>query len=56
LELIEEIREEVEDGAMPMKAYVLLHPAARLSPEDRTLVRSWTVRSAALELDVSAGP
>jgi len=41
-ELLEETREEVEEGEMPMKAYVLLHPAARVTAEDRAVLRAWT--------------
>jgi len=40
-ELLEESWEEVEEGEMPMKAYVLLHPSARLSAEDRAVLRAW---------------
>ena len=37
----EEVWEEVEEGEMPLWFYVPLHPEARLSPEDRTLLRRW---------------
>lgn len=41
-ELLEETWEEVEEGEMPMKAYVLLHPAARLTAEDEAVLRAWS--------------
>lgn len=44
-ELLEETWEEVEEGEMPMKAYVLLHPAARLTPEDYAVLRAWALGS-----------
>jgi hypothetical protein len=39
---LEEIWEEVEEGEMPLWFYVLLHPEARLSDEDRAVLRRWT--------------
>ena len=39
--LFKEIREEVDLGAMPPWYYVSLHPSARLSPEDFSLLRRW---------------
>lgn len=42
-ELLEETWEEVEEGEMPMKAYVLLHPAARLTAEDEGVLRAWSM-------------
>ena len=43
LELTEETWEEIAEGEMPMGPYVLLHPEAQLSAEDRALLRSWTL-------------
>ncbi len=40
-ELLEETWEEVEEGEMPPKSYLLLHSDAQLSDADRALVRSW---------------
>jgi len=40
-ELREETWEEVEEGEMPLKLYLPLHPDARLTDADRELVRAW---------------
>lgn len=39
---LEEAREEVREGEMPLWYYVLAHPDARLGKEDRELLRTWT--------------
>ena len=39
--LFKEIREEVEEGAMPPWYYVTMHPSARLSESDRALLGGW---------------
>lgn len=41
-EKLEEIWEEVERGKMPTRIYMALHPRARLSAEDRSLLGTWT--------------
>ena len=41
-ELMEETLEEVAEGEMPMKPYLLLHPEAKLSAEDLAILRAWT--------------
>lgn len=38
---LEEIREQIESGSMPIPAYVLLHPNAKLSDADRRLLIDW---------------
>ncbi len=38
---LEEISEEVEEGAMPLGQYLWLHPDARLSEQDREALRIW---------------
>ena len=38
---LEEICEEVKDGEMPLKAYLLMHPEARLSDADKQLLCAW---------------
>jgi hypothetical protein len=38
---IEEIGEEVGEGKMPLKSYLLLHRGARLSDEERAIIRHW---------------
>jgi len=40
---LEEIKEEVEDGAMPLPSYLPLHPDAKLSPEDVQALSAWTI-------------
>lgn len=42
---MEEIGEEVGDGKMPLKSYLLLHRDARLSEADRATIERW-VRTA----------
>jgi len=41
-EHLEEIWEEVEEGKMPLKKYLLLHGDARLTDAGRDVLRSWT--------------
>jgi len=38
---LQEICEQVEKGEMPMRSYVLIHPAAKLSDADRQLLCAW---------------
>jgi hypothetical protein len=40
-EHLEEMFEEVEEGEMPPWFYTPLHPAARLSVQERSLLRDW---------------
>lgn len=37
-----EIAEEVEDGNMPMPIYILMHPEAKLTMNQRELLVNWT--------------
>jgi hypothetical protein len=37
--------DEVEEGKMPLPKYLRMHPEARLSAEDRTLLRGWSESS-----------
>jgi cytochrome c553 len=39
---LQEMSEEVEKGAMPLKSYLLLHPNARLSQDDIQQLGAWT--------------
>jgi hypothetical protein len=39
---LKKICEEVEEGGMPLKSYLLLHPAARLSDSDKQTLCDWT--------------
>lgn len=43
-DIYEEICEEVEEGKMPLRKYVLLHPDARLSEPDRKAICDWADR------------
>ena len=38
---IEEIWEEVEEGNMPLWYYVPLHPEAKLSDNDKEIIKNW---------------
>lgn len=38
---IEEIKEEIEKGKMPMDEYLITHPDAELSDEDKRIVYAW---------------
>lgn len=40
---LDEMCEEVREGHMPLPSYKLLHPAARLSPEEVDTLCAWTV-------------
>lgn len=37
----DEISDEVKFGTMPLKSYLLMHPAARVSEEERKLLNDW---------------
>ena len=39
--LLQEIVEEVEEGEMPLKEYIWLHPEARLSVTEVARIRRW---------------
>lgn len=39
-----DIREQVEKGKMPLKSYLLLHPGARLTEAERRMILDWTER------------
>jgi hypothetical protein len=39
--LIEEAWEEVEEGEMPLRTYLLVHRDARLSDQDRAILQRW---------------
>ena len=43
LELMEETWEEIAEGEMPMGPYLVLHPEAKLSTEERAALRAWTL-------------
>ena len=39
---LEEICDEVKDGAMPLSSYTPLHPHSKLTPEDVKVLCDWT--------------
>ena len=49
-EAFEEAWEEIESGEMPLWFYVPLHPEAKLTAEDRALLRAWSVAQGAASL------
>lgn len=42
---IYEVWEQVEEGEMPPKDYLLLHPSARLSEKDKEILKNWANQS-----------
>lgn len=40
--LLGDIADEIESGNMPMPIYVLMHPEAKLSVDERELIVKWT--------------
>lgn len=49
--IFKEIREEVEEGEMPPWFYLPLHPDARLSDSDRSVLRAWATNVPLLSED-----
>jgi hypothetical protein len=45
---MEEVCEQVEEGEMPLREYVWLHPEARLSEQDKQTLCAWSKSAAAL--------
>lgn len=41
---LEEIIEVIEEGRMPMKSYVRLHPEASLSAAEKALIKAWVYK------------
>jgi hypothetical protein len=39
---LKEICDQVSEGEMPLKSYLLMHPAAKLSDADKKLICDWT--------------
>ncbi len=48
-DLIEEIGEQVESGAMPLDTYLWMHPEARLSEEERQLLIDWSLAEGGMD-------
>ncbi len=44
--LLEDIRDEVESGKMPLKSYLLMHRNARLNPDKISSLSRWTAEAA----------
>ena len=42
VDLLTRIGAEVRSGEMPLKHYLLLHPGAKLTSEDRQMIYEWT--------------
>lgn len=42
---LEDIKDEVESGGMPLKSYLLMHPGAKLSPEEKVTLVTWAVEA-----------
>jgi hypothetical protein len=40
---IGEVREEIDEGAMPLPNYLRIHPEARLSDEDVAVLTAWSL-------------
>ena len=51
---LQEICEQLEKGKMPTRAYVLLHPTARLSEADKRLLCDWAKQERARVLGARA--
>ena len=49
--LLEEIKDEVGSGNMPLKSYLLIHRDAKLDPEKILLLSEWTGESSAKILE-----
>ncbi len=47
MELSEEIIEEVSENGMPLKSYVLIHRNAKLSPEEKEIIRTQFLKEGA---------
>ena len=50
---LSEIANQIKDGGMPLPLYTWIHPAARLSDAERTLVFDWTQDERARLIDES---
>lgn len=48
-EMMEEVWEEVDEGEMPLWFYTPLHPEARLTADDKAVLRAWAGGGAATE-------
>jgi hypothetical protein len=48
-ELLKEMWEEVEEGEMPPWFYTPLHPDARLTDEDKAVLKDWSERTSEIQ-------
>ena len=48
---LEDIKDEVESGGMPLKSYLLMHPKAKLNPEEVTLLVDWAAEASSKILE-----
>jgi len=48
---LENIKDEVKSGGMPLRSYLLMHPVARMNPEEVTSLLTWTEEASAKVLE-----
>lgn len=53
LEILEECLEEIDKGNMPLKPYVIMHPEAKLTPEEKEALRQWFLGNSATSVVAS---
>lgn len=49
--LLEDVREEIESGGMPLKSYLIIHTDARLNAGDISALSDWTEKAASKILE-----
>ena len=54
LRLHDEIQEMIDKEEMPLRPYLWLHPAAKLSEQDKRVIREWLIESQSTNRDLSA--
>jgi len=42
VKILGDIQDEIEEGSMPMPIYILMHPEAKLTPEQRKMLILWS--------------
>ncbi|MBE0679276.1 MAG: heme-binding domain-containing protein [Bacteroidales bacterium] len=48
---LEDIKDEIESGGMPLKSYLLMHPEAKLNPEEVKLLVNWAAEASSKILE-----
>jgi hypothetical protein len=51
ISLLEDIREEVSSGEMPLKSYLLIHRASKLGSEETAAILKWVDEATATILE-----